>query len=178
MSYAMNGPNWIELQPGRDVIISDVASSYETVTRWTPQMRTARGIKAIIEDAIPDGKIVTGSTLVDDKGTPRRVWILEDAPPALVPQEISETQFIRACVILEIITAAEGEAYLARGELPAMMAGAFDQLPEPQRTDARLKAIGSVSFSRGDDVFKALVACKITTDDAIDAVFKLGATLS
>jgi hypothetical protein len=98
--------------------------------------------------------------------------------PKAIPQEIEKTQFIRACVQLRIITADEGEAYLARGELPAMMSGALDKLPEEVRADARLKAIGSTSFSRGDDIFKALVAFNVTTDEAIDAVFTLGAVLN
>lgn len=96
-------------------------------------------------------------------------------PP--VPSEVTETAFIRACVQLQIITAAEGEAYLARGELPPIMLATFDQLPEPQRTDARLKAIGSSSFSRSDGVFAAIVAAGVATPEQIDAVFSLAATL-
>lgn len=84
-AYAINGPNWVELQPGRDVVIDGIASSYETVTIWSTQMRTSRGIKAIVDDTIPDGKVVTGSALVDASGSPRRQWVLEDAPPPRIP---------------------------------------------------------------------------------------------
>jgi hypothetical protein len=93
------------------------------------------------------------------------------------PSEVTETQFIRACVRSGIITGAEGEAYLARGELPAMMSAVLNTLPEPQRTDARLKAVGSSSFSRNDDVFAAMVAAGVATDGALDDVFRLASTL-
>jgi hypothetical protein len=95
-----------------------------------------------------------------------------------VPQEVTETQFIRACVHAGIITAAEGVAYLARGELPAMMEAALEILPEAARTDATLKAIGSASFSRTDGVFDALAASEVATAAQIDDVFRLAATLS
>ena len=97
--------------------------------------------------------------------------------PSPPPSEVSETQFIRACVRSGIVPAAEGEAYLARGELPAMMSAVLDTLPEPIRTDARLKAVGSSSFSRNDDVFAAMVAAGATTDEALDEVFRLASTL-
>ena len=91
--------------------------------------------------------------------------------------EATETQFIRACVRLGLVTAAEGEAYLARGELPAMMTNVLAILPEPQRTDARLKAVGASKFSRDDDVFAAMVVASVYTNEQIDAVFRLAVTL-
>ncbi len=97
--------------------------------------------------------------------------------PSPAPSQVTETQFIRSCVRSGIITAAEGEAYLARGELPAMMSAVLDTLPEPQRTDARLKAVGSSSFSRNDDVFTAMVAAGVATNEALDDVFRLASTL-
>lgn len=92
-------------------------------------------------------------------------------------QEVTETQFIRACVRLGLVTADEGEGYLARGELPAMMTGVLAILPEPQRTDARLKAVGASKFSRDDDVFTAMVMAGVYTNEQIDAVFRLAASL-
>lgn len=85
MAFAYNGPAWIEIVPGREVIINYAVSSYETVLLWSPQMRTSRGIKTIVDDTIPAGKVATGSKLVDDAGVPRRVWTLADAPPPRVP---------------------------------------------------------------------------------------------
>jgi hypothetical protein len=111
-----------------------------------------------------------------------RVEIREyPAPDAVafdpVPSEVTETQFIRATVQAGIISFDEGAAYLGRGELPAMMQIALAKLPEAERKDAMLKAIGSNSFSRHDGVFKAIVAAGVATDDDIDAVFRLAGSL-
>lgn len=84
MAYAYNGPNWIEVVPGRDVTIDGVMSSYDTVQLWSSQMRTARGVKTIVDDAIPAGKEATGSALVDNAGVPRHVWTLIDAPTPMI----------------------------------------------------------------------------------------------
>lgn len=124
---------------------------------------------------VPEGQMLVDQrfVLVDDRV--QQVGTLQPIPPYVppVPQEVTETQFIRACVRLGIITAEEGKAYLGRGELPIIMETALAQLPEPEQTDARLKAIGSSSFSRDDDVFKALVLANVTTDEIIDNVFKM-----
>lgn len=85
MAYAIDGPNWSELQPGRDVVIDGISSSYETITIWSPQQRTAKGIKVIVDDAIPAGKVAAGSTLYDQAGSPRRQWTLVDAPEVVAP---------------------------------------------------------------------------------------------
>lgn len=102
---AYNGPDWIEIIPGRDVRIGDVVSSYETVLLWSPQMRGSRGIKTIVEEPTPEGKIATGSTLRDDAaGRPRRVWTLEDAPPPPVPARIARHQGLIALLLGSGIT--------------------------------------------------------------------------
>lgn len=85
-SFAYNGPAWVELQPGQDFVEANgTVSSYGTVMNWSPQQRTAKGIKAIVDDEIPAGKVQTGSSLVDNAGSPRRVWTLVDAPPPAIP---------------------------------------------------------------------------------------------
>jgi hypothetical protein len=94
-----------------------------------------------------------------------------------VPQEVTETQFIRACVRAGIITEDDGAGYLGRGELPAALMAALAAIPEADRIDARLKAIGSASFSRGDEIFRALAASGVATAAQIDDVFRLAATL-
>lgn len=128
---------------------------------------------------VPEGKVLTQVDYELDGNVCVQTGVLVDYVPPVppVPQEVTETQFIRACVRGQIITAAEGEAYLARGELPLIMSAVLDTLPEPVRTDARLKAIGSSSFSRSDDVFAALVASGQATDADIDGIFRLAATL-
>lgn len=76
---------WVELQPGRDIEIDGVLSSYQTMTLWTPQLRATRGIETIVDDAVPAGKVAIGNELIDDAGSPRRVWTLIDAPPPPIP---------------------------------------------------------------------------------------------
>jgi hypothetical protein len=98
-------------------------------------------------------------------------------PPPPVPQEVSETQFILAVVELGVITKEEGKAYLGQGVLPAIMQTTIDKLPEPHRSRAELKAIGSSSFSRTDEVFTALVATGAATDEDVDNIFRKAGTL-
>lgn len=80
-SYAANGPAWVEILPATGIVIGRVASSYETVLGWSPQMRTARGVKAIVEPGpVPAGKRAIGAELVDVDGVPQRVHVLADIP--------------------------------------------------------------------------------------------------
>lgn len=129
---------------------------------------------------VPSEQRLVNSYFALDGAVVRQMGDLEDIPPPpiIIPQEVSETQFIRACTQLGIITALEGEGYLARGELPAIMSGALDTLEEPYKTDARLKAIGSSSFSREDPVFDLLVLSGVATDEQIDGVFTLAGSLT
>jgi hypothetical protein len=87
MAYALRtsaGP--IELAYGQSVSAGDVAFSFETMLSWSATGRAAFGIVPIVEPGpVPAGKVATGSTLQDDNGTVRRVWTLEDAPPASEP---------------------------------------------------------------------------------------------
>jgi len=98
-------------------------------------------------------------------------------PKTPVPSEVSEAQFISACVLSGIITFQEGKNYLARGELPALMQGVLDSLPEEQRIVVELKAIGSATFAREAIIFKALVTSGSFTDEQIDQIFTLAGTL-
>jgi hypothetical protein len=157
----------------------------EPVRRETAAYKLWRDAGKVVDDATAEtlalAAIRAGApVIVDGKEVEREPDpIPEDTIVLLqpVPQEVTETQFIRACVRAGIITAAEGVAYLARGELPAMMETALEILPEAARTDATLKAIGSASFSRTDGVFDALVASEVATAAQIVDVFRLAATL-
>lgn len=158
MAYAQNGPDWVELQAGRDVVTGDVVSSYATIEMWSPQMRSARGIKAIVDDAIPDGKVATASALVDDAGTPRRSWTLEDAPPPPVPQIISDRQFAQQLAIVGTITQAEAIAWAARGELPAILETAIGGLPEAGgvRFGAQMLLSSATTYERSHPLTETL----------------------
>lgn len=129
---------------------------------------------------VPSGQRLVNSYFALDGAVVRQMGDLEDIPPPpiIVPSVVTEVQFIRACVQMQIITAAEGEAYLARGELPTIMADTIAQLSEAQQVDARLKAIGSANFERADEIFTALVAVEAATSEQIDAVFILAGSLT
>lgn len=128
---------------------------------------------------VPDGKVLTDINYTLDGNVCNQTGTLVDyvAPPEPIPQEVSEAQFISACVLSGIITFEEGKNYLARGELPALMQGVLDSLPTEQRVVAELKAIGSATFSREDIIFKALVTSGSFTESQIDQIFILAGTL-
>lgn len=79
---------WLELVVGEPVRVFDadlddvITWQYADMLSWSPQFRTARGIKPIVEVDVPDGKIASGSSLGDIDGKPYRVWTLADAPLA------------------------------------------------------------------------------------------------
>lgn len=103
------------------------------------------------------------------------------APPPVaptVPDSVTETQFMRAAVRAGRVTGDEAEAYLARGVLPALIAGPLDKLSPAERTDARLKAIGADTFHRGDAIFALLVAGGVATDAEIDGLFQFAETMT
>jgi hypothetical protein len=57
-----------------------INASYQTVMLWSDDERAAIGVYPIVDDAIPEGKVSTGSALENDNGTIRRRWVLEDIP--------------------------------------------------------------------------------------------------
>jgi hypothetical protein len=89
---------------------------------WTEAERKAVGLYPIIDSAIPEGKVSTGSTLVYDAGTDTvtRTHTLADAPPPPVPQAVTmfqaRAQLSRVGILASVeaaIADAGGEAALA-----------------------------------------------------------------
>ena len=114
-SFAYNGPAWVELQPGQDFVEANgTVSSYGTVMNWSPQQRTAKGIKAVVDDDIPDGKVQTGSEIVDNAGTPRRGWTLVDAPPPPIPDGPTLSDWRVALILMERFADVEAAVIAAR----------------------------------------------------------------
>ena len=101
-------------------------------------------------------------------------------PPALpaVPQDVWFWQFMLAAASLGIITLAEAEAAVDTRAMPALFAATLDTLPEPQRTMARIKFKGISRVVRGDDLFALMVATGVATNEQIDAVFAVAATIT
>jgi len=178
MAFAYNGPAWVEIVPGRNIVIGDAASSYDTIQLWSSQMRTSRGIKTIVDDAIPDGKIAAGNSLVDRSGTPCRVWTLQDAPPPPVPFSISDRQFAQQLAVLGTITQAEAIAWAARGDLPAVLTSAIDSLPDDgTRFSAQMLLSSATTYERLHPM-TATLGTMLGYDDAdLDAMWRAAALL-
>jgi hypothetical protein len=177
MAFAYNGPDWVEILPGHEVTIDSVVSSSETVLLWSSQMRTSRGIKAIVEDEIPAGKVQTGGEIVDDAGTPRRVWTLVDAPPPAVPEVISDRQFAQQLAVLGTITEAEAIAWAARGELPAAMEDAVAALPEGEQFPARMLLSSATTYERSHPLVPMLGAILSYDAAELDDLWRAAAAL-
>lgn len=92
MNYAQLTESGPILLSSNDLVHGDERFSLRTMLLWSDEERAARDIFPIVDDAIPNGKIATGSTLENDNGTIRRRWTLEDAPPLPVPQSITPAQ--------------------------------------------------------------------------------------
>jgi hypothetical protein len=101
----------------------------------------------------------------------------EPPPPAPVT-DVSFWQFMLSAASLEIITLAEAEAAVDTRAMPALFAATLDQLPEPQRTMARIKFKGITRVVRGDDLFALMVSTGAATDEQIDGVFAVAATIT
>lgn len=175
--FAHNGPAWVELQPGRDFVEAHgTVSSYGTVMNWSPQQRTAKGIKAVVDDDIPEGMVQTGSEIVDDAGTPRRVWTLIDAPPA-VPEIISDRQFAQQLAVLGTITEAEAIVWAARGDLPDAMEAAMSALPSEQQFGARMLLSSATTYERSHPLAPMLGAILSYDAAELDDLWRAAAIL-
>lgn len=180
MRYAIKRENeWVELVPGQDVTIDDAVASYDTVLIWSPQNRTAHGIKPITDDTIPEGKVATGSTLVDDDGKPRRVWTLEDAPPPEVPEVISDRQFAQQLTILGTITEAEAIGWAAKGDLPEALEQAIGTLPTAGGVQfaARMLLSSATTYERSHPMTATLGGILGYDSDDLDDLWRAAAAL-
>jgi len=87
-----------------------------------------------------------------------------------VPQVLSRAQTINGLIALGLITAEEGES--ANVEIPQGVAVVLDNIPEPQRTAARVLWLNFVEAHRGDPLIAALVAANDMSDADIDEFFR------
>ena len=85
---------------------------------------------------------------------------------------VTDIQFALAAVGLGIISAAEAEAWVARGELPAVAIAAIGALPEELRPLARIRFSGARTIARLDPfVTGPLKAVAQMTDEQLDGFF-------
>lgn len=116
-------------------------------------------------------------------------WSLEEGftPPQGVPElspedqlsalpSVSLSQMIAALVVWNILTEAEGEAWIL-GTLPEDVLTVISSLPPEVQFVAKLRAIRPSEVSPSDILVPALAAMKGKTTEDLIEIFRLAATL-
>lgn len=106
-----------------------------------------------------------------------------EVPPPLTPEQVlagmppvSHAQIIAALILSEIITEAEGVAWIS-GTLPAAVEAMIATLPADQRVIARLRAIRPTSVVPTDPLVAALAAAQGQGVEDLIALFQTAAAL-
>lgn len=155
-----------------------INASYETVMLWSDDERAAIGVYPIVDDAIPEGKIATGSALENDNGVVRRRWTLEDAPPPPVPGSISDRQFAEQLAIDDLITIQEGLDWVSAGIVPAQLQAIVDAIEDADMNrSANFLLRGATIFERHHPMTEFLGAALGKAGDDLDAIWRNGALL-
>lgn len=155
-----------------------INASYQTVMLWSDDERAAIGVYPIVDDAIPDGKIATGSTLENDSGTIRRRWTLEDAPPPPVPQSISDRQFAHVLALQGLISQEEALAWVKTGEIPSALQSLIDDIPDPViKFSAQMLLAGATVFERDHPMTAQLAAGLGMSSEQVDDLWRAAAAL-
>jgi hypothetical protein len=116
-------------------------------------------------------------------------WLLEDAPvappepdepplPPPPPTDVSFWQFMMAAWKLNFITHAEALAAVRQRIMPPAFADAIADLPAEAKLEAELKFAGITRMLRSDPMFALVVEANIATDEQIDGVFAVAATIA
>lgn len=100
------------------------------------------------------------------------------APPPPPVTDVSFWQFMMAAWKLNFITHAEALAAVRSRIMPPAFAAALVGLPEAARLEAELKFAGITRMLRSDPMFSLVVAANIATDEQIDGVFTVAATIT
>lgn len=132
---------------------ASINASYQTVMLWSDDERAAIGVYPIIDDAIPDGKVATGSALENDNGKVRRRWTLEDTPPPPVPQSITPAQ--AKAQLYEMGLLDDAEALVASHPYAIV----------------RIYWNSALQFDR-DNAYIAALAYELGIDDQLDDLFR------
>ncbi|MFO0452308.1 MAG: hypothetical protein ACK52I_27245 [Pseudomonadota bacterium] len=139
-------------------------------------------------DAIPEGAVeisaeIHAAWLVD---TARQRWNGEALEPVAPPPppppppvtDVSFWQFMMAARDLHFITHEEALAAVQSRIMPPAFATAISGLPQAARQNAELKFAGIQRMLRSDPLFDLVVAANIATDEQIDGVFAVAATIT
>ena len=139
-------------------------------------------------DAIPAGAVEISDEihlawLADTVGQRWNGEALEpcDPPPPPPPPPVTDVsfwQFMMAAWKLDFITHAEALAAVRSRTMPPAFVTALSGLPEAARQEAELKFAGITRMLRSDPLFARVVAANIATDEQIDGVFAVAATIT
>lgn len=129
---------------------------------WSEAERKAVGLYPIVESAIPEGKVSTGSTLVYDAvaDTVTRTHTLADAPPPPVPQAVTMFQAreqLRRDGLLATVDAAVAEA-----DEPTRLAWEYAlELRRESPTVLAIAGILGLTDAQMDTMFRNAVAIEV-----------------
>lgn len=124
---------------------------------WSAGALADWGLYVPVEaDAVPEGKIVTGTTVQRVEGVVKFVYDLEDIPPPTAPQSITMRQARLA---------------LLSAGLLAQVETAIDSLDEPDRTAARIEWEYALEIRRDHALIASLAAELDLTGQQVDALF-------
>jgi len=139
-------------------------------------------------DVIPPGAVeisaeIHAAWLADTQGQRWNGEALEacDPPPPPPPPPVTDVsfwQFMMAAWKLEFITHEEALAAVRSRIMPPAFAAAIADLPTEAKLEAELKFAGITRMLRSDPLFARVVAANIATDEQIDGVLAIAATIT
>ena len=124
--------------------------------------------------------VITGEAVVVEL-TPEEIAAL---PPPAAPEppppitDVSFWQFMRAAYELDFISDAEALAAVRQRIMPLAFAQAIADLPAEARLAAEMKFAGITRMLRSDPLFGLVVEANIATNEQIDGVFALAASIT
>ncbi len=110
--------------------------------------------------------------------TPEEIAALNVPESAAASRDVSFWQFMMAAWKFNFITHAEALAAVRQGIMPPAFAEAISDLPAEAKLEAELKFAGITRMLRSDPLFGLVVEANIATDEQIDGVFAVAATIA
>jgi hypothetical protein len=91
---------------------------------------------------------------------------------------LTRLQFALVCASAGLMTAAEAEGLVARGEIPTIGLAALDLITDAtQQAMARIRFAGFQTIARADPFVPLLATAAAMLDEDVDALFEAGAQL-
>lgn len=130
-------------------------------------------IVATCRDLPMDHEVDVGWRLVADELLPP-----PPPPPPPPPTDVSFWQFMMAAWKLNFISHADALAAVRQRIMPPAFALAIADLPTEAKLAAELKFAGITRMLRSDPLFGLVVEANIATEEQIDGVFAVAATIA